>query len=352
MQKMKIKCAFALVLLMLACTFAEAHAAGKKKTKRIRPTYGRVEVTAAYPERPAGSTETYPILVNGKQMAMTARDIKDAQVIDLQPGQYTVEVVFPNRTHRQVVNVEAGKRHCICLTYSERARPCIPPGSLTVTGPETVTEGQPITFTSNVTYEGSSALNYTWTVSPAGVEIIKGGSGSTEITVSSTGLGRQPITAILVVDDGSGDSACRRTHQATVDVLPLEEKIVCYDCIGDVQNDDLKARLDNFAIELQNIPDAKGYIYIYTGQYLRRAGNYERRERFIRNYMVNTRGFDANRLVIQNGGYRATSAYELFIVPQGRTPPQATPTTDLNPEVVAPPTNERPRRSRRSRRDE
>jgi hypothetical protein len=351
MKNMNIKCAFALVL-MLACTFAQAEAAGKKKTKRVTPSYGRIEVTASYPERPAGSTDSYPILVNGKQVAMTAPDLKDVQFIDLQPGQYTVEVVFPNRTHRQVVNVVAGKRHCICLTYKERAKPCIPPGSVTVTVPQTVSEGEPITFTSNVTYEGSSALNYTWTVSPGNVQILSGGSGSESITVSSAGLGAQPITAILVVDDGSGDSSCRRSAQATIDVLPLEEKIVCFDCIPDVTNDDLKARLDNFAIELQNIPDAKGYIYIYTGQYLRRAGNYERRERFIRDYMVNTRRFDASRLVIQNGGYRSTSSYDLFIVPQGRTPPQATPTTDINPEVVSPTTNERPRRSRRSRRDE
>ncbi|HEX8491445.1 MAG TPA: hypothetical protein VF658_01260 [Pyrinomonadaceae bacterium] len=351
MQKINIKCAIALALL-LVCTFVEANAAAKKKTKAIRPTYGRIEVTASYPERPAGSTNTYPILVNGKQVAMTAPDLKDVQYIDLQPGQYTVEVVFPNRTHRQVVDVVAGKRHCICLTYSERAKPCIPPGSLTVNGPASVAEGEPITFTSDVTYEGSSALNYTWTVSPGSVKILSGGSGSREITVSSEGLGSHPITAILVVDDGSGDSACRRTAQKTVDLIVIEDKIPCFDCIPDVTNDDLKARLDNFAIELQNIPDAKGYIYIYTGQYLRRAGNYERREKFIRDYMVNTRRFDSSRLVIQNGGYRSTSAYDLFIVPQGRTPPQATPSTDINPEITAPPTNERPRRSRRSRRDE
>lgn len=343
MRKMNIKCAFALVL-MLACSFTVAQAA-KKKTKAIRPTFGRIEVTS----KPAGR----PILINGKQVAVTSDDPSGVQPIDLQPGRYTVEVQFLDKTHTQVVEVVAGKRHCICLTYNKREIiRCIPPGDLTVNGPATAAEGEPVTFTSSVTYEGSSALNYTWTVSPAGANIIKGGPGSTEITVSTAGLGGQPITAILVVDDGSGDRACRRSAQATIEIINVDEKIVCFDCIPDVRNDDLKARLDNFAIELQNTPGAQGFIYVYTGQYLRGGGNYERRARFIQNYMVNTRRFDASRLVIKDGGYRSTSAYELFIIPQGKTAPEPTPSSYTMPESGATQEYERPRRSRRSRRDE
>ncbi len=342
MTKMNIKCAFALVL-MLCCSFTVAEAA-KKKTKAIRPTYGRIEVTS----NPAG----VPILINGKQVGVTAADPSGVTPIDLPPGQYTVEVPFKTRTHTQVVNVVAGKRNCICLTYTPRfIKRCVPPGSLTVTGPESIAEGEPVTFTSNVTYEGSSALNYTWTVSPAGANIIKGGPGSDEITVGTAGLGGQSITAILVVDDGSGDAACRRSAQATV-VIPREE-LVIWDLIPDVKNDDLKARLDNFAIELRNTPGAQGYVIIYTGQYLRDSNIYERRARFIRDYMVNTRNFDSSRLVIQDGGYRSTTAYELYVVPQGKKPPQATPSTSTPTEsVTPPPTTERSRRSRRSRRDE
>jgi hypothetical protein len=346
MQKINIKCAFALAL-QLVCSFAEAHAAAKKKTKAIRPTYGRIEVTASYPERPTGSTNTYPILVNGKQMAMTAPDLRDAQVIDLQPGQYTVEVVFPNRTHRQVINVVAGKRHCICLTYSERKRPC-PPYTVSVSAPTSVAEGSEITFSSEVAYGGSAALSYTWTISPGGARIVSD-QGLPTITVDTDGLGNQPITATLVVDDGSGDPACPpQRAQVSTDVI-REIPAVIFDRVPPVTYDDLKARLDNLAIELQNTPNAQGYIFVYTAP-TSRPGQYERLAKRVEDYMVRQRGIDMSRLVILNGGNRDTDFYEFWIVPQGAKPPQASPS--VTPGYVAPAQPSPNRRTRRSRRDE
>lgn len=338
MQRINIKCAFALVL-MLACAFAmEASAAAKKKTKAIRPTYGRVEVTS----NPAG----YPILVNGKQVAMTAADPSGVQPIDLQPGTYTVEVLFPNKTHRQLVDVVAGKRHCICLAYTKRVvtRPC--PYPVNVSAPTSVAEGDLITFSSDVTYEGSSALNYTWTVSPAGARIIRG-TGTPTITVDTAGLGGQPVTAIIVVDDGSGDRACRQVARATTDVIrPIPA--VIFDRVPPVTYDDLKARLDNLAIELQNTPGAQGYIFVYTGQ-ASRPGQYDRLANRVRDYLVNKRQIDSSRLVILNGGTRDTDFYEFWIVPQGAQPPQATPgvTPGYSPPTQPATTNRRPRRTRR-----
>lgn len=336
MQRRQLKCAFALVL-MLVCSFTVAEAAAKKKTKAIRPTYGRIEVTS----NPAG----FPILVNGKQVAVTAADPSGVQAIDLQPGQYTVEVQFPNKTHRQLVDVVAGKRHCICLTYTKRviARPC--PYPVNVSAPTSVAEGDQITFASDVAYEGSSALNYTWTVSPAGARIVRG-AGTPTLTVDTAGLGGQPVSAILVVDDGSGDRACRQSAQATTDVI-REIPAVIFDRVPPVTYDDLKARLDNLAIELQNTPGAQGYIFVYTAPGSR-PGQYDRLARRVQDYMVNRRQIDASRLVILNGGNRETDFYEFWIVPQGAKPPEATPTMQSN-SVTAPasPTTRRPRRSRR-----
>lgn len=347
MQKMKLKCAFALAL-MLVCTFAEAHAAAaKKKTKAIRPSYGRVEVTASYPERPAGSRDVYPILVNGKQVGVTAVDLAGVQPIDLQPGQYTIEVVFPSRTHRQVVNVVAGKRHCICLTYRERKRPC-PPYTVTVSAPTSVAEGSEITFTSEVAYAGSAALNYTWTVSPGGARIVSD-QGQPTITVDTDGLGNQPVSATLVLDDGSGDPACPpQRAQVSTDVI-REIPAVIFDRVPPVTYDDLKARLDNLAIELQNTPNAQGYIFVYTAA-ASRPGQYERLAKRVEDYMVNRRQIDSSRLVILNGGNRDTDFYEFWIVPQGAKPPQASPS--VTPGYVAPVQPSPNRRSRRGRRDE
>src|SRR5207248_1270198 len=77
-----------------------------------------------------------------------------------------------------------------------------------------VNDGDLITFTSDVAYGGSKPLNYTWTVSPAGARIVSG-TGTATITVDSTGLGNQRVSATLVVDDGSGDPLCRQNAQAS-----------------------------------------------------------------------------------------------------------------------------------------
>jgi hypothetical protein len=338
---MTIKCAFALIL-MLACAFTfSAHAAAKKKTKAIRPTYGRIEVTS----NPAG----YPILVNGKQVATTSADPSGVQPIDLQPGQYTVEVVFPNKTHRQVVDVVAGKRHCICLTYTKRAisrpRPC--PYPVNVSAPTSVAEGDQITFSSDVDYAGSSALNYTWTISPAGARIVRG-SGTPTITVDTAGLGGQPVSAIIVVDDGSGDRTCRQSAQATTDVIRPPQAVI-FDRVPPVTYDDLKARLDNLAIELQNTPNAQGYIFVYTAP-SSRPGQSERLAKRVSDYLVVKRQIDSSRLVIVNGGNRDTDFYEFWIVPQGAQPPQPTPS--LSGNAVAPTETAPTRRPRRTRRDD
>lgn len=339
MRITKIKCAFALVL-MLACSFAlEANAAAKKKTKTLRPTYGRIEVTS----NPAG----YPILVNGKQVATTATDPTGVQPIDLQPGTYTVEVLFPNRTHKQVVDVVAGKRHCICLTYTTKTltRPC--PTNITVSAPSSVAEGDLITFTSDVQYEGPSALNYTWTISPAAARVVRG-VGTPTITVDTSGLGGQSVAAIIVVDDGSGVRACRTSAQATTDVIKPPESYI-FDRVPPVTYDDLKARLDNLAIELQNNPSAQGYIFVYTAPNSR-ANQYDLLSKRVQDYMTKERQMDASRFVIQSGGNRDTDFYEFWIVPQGAKPPQATPS--LTPGYVAPEQPKPSRRTRRPRRDD
>lgn len=336
MQRINIKCAFALVL-MLACSFVQAEAA-KKKTKAIRPTYGRIEVTS----NPAG----YPILVNGKQVAVTASDPAGVQPIDLQPGTYTIEVLFPLKPHKQIVDVVAGKRHCICLTYTKHAikRPC--PYPVNVSAPTSVAEGDLITFSSDVSYEGSSALNYTWTISPAGAKIVRG-SGTPTITVDTGGLGGQPVSAIIVVDDGSGDRSCRQSARATTDVIRPPQAVI-FDRVPPVTYDDLKARLDNLAIELQNTPNAQGYIFVYTAP-SSRSGQYELLSKRVSDYLVNKRQIDSSRLVILNGGNRDTDFYEFWIVPQGARPPQATPgvTGNVTPTPEAPATNRRTRRTRR-----
>jgi hypothetical protein len=304
-----------------------------------KPAYGRINVST----NPGG----YPLLIDGKPAGETTAQ---ARLLDLPPGPHTVEIVFPNgnRWVREF-NIVAGRQNCIALNY--RARPVVAPElpcpyPVNVSAPSSVNEGDTITFASDVTYSGSSALTYTWTVSPPSARIISG-AGTPTITVDTTGLGKQNVTAILVVDDGSGEATCRQTAQAATNVLAQALPPVLarkFDEFPSIAYDDDKARFDNFAIELQNNPDAQGYIISYGGR-TSRAGQAERLADRARSYLTQTRGVDASRLVTVNGGYRDADTYELWVVPQGAQAPQASPT--VSEGDVRPGTTTAPRRSRR-----
>jgi hypothetical protein len=111
-----------------------------------------------------------------------------------------------------------------------------------------------------------------------------------------------------------------------------------FDEFKDVGCEDEKARLDNFANELQNNPDVQGYIVFYGGKRHRyptrhnsspalpRRGEAEARVARLKPYLNDNRGIDSNRIVVVNGGYRDQWAAELWIVPKGAKTPVPTPT--------------------------
>lgn len=325
------------ILFLLSLSFAQGVSEARADKK---PAYGRINVSTT----PGG----YPLLIDGKPAGETT---VQARLLDLPPGPHTVEIVFPggNRWVREF-NVVAGRQNCIALNYRARAvvAPEVPcPYPVNVSAPSSVNEGDTITFASDVTYSGSSALNYTWTVSPPSARIISG-AGTPTITVDTTGLGKQNVTAILVVDDGSGEASCRQTAQAVTNILGVTPPPVVarkFDEFPSVAYDDDKARLDNLAIELQNNPDAQAHIITYSGR-TSRAGQAERLADRARAYLTQQRGIDPNRLTIVNGGYRDADTYEMWIVPQGAQSPQPSPTvspSEARPATSAP-------RSRRGRR--
>jgi hypothetical protein len=159
------------------------------------------------------------------------------------------------------------------------------------------------------------------------------GAGTPTITVDSSGLNNRRLTAILVVDDGSGDRACRQTAQAATGVaaLPQLTPPKRFDEFPSVTHDDDKARFDNLAIELQNNPGSTGYVVAYAGRNSR-AGEADRMGQRAIEYLTTTRGLSGDRVRFVNGGYRETNSFELWLVPQGATPPSPTPT--LTPEQI------------------
>lgn len=91
--------------------------------------------------------------------------------------------------------------------------------------------------------------------------------------------------------------------------------------IGEVDRGDLKARLDNYAIELQNQPSALGHVIVYRSR--RDPPSISQRYALLaRDYLVKQRGIAQNRLVTVDGGRSGCLMYELWIVPPGAAPPE------------------------------
>jgi hypothetical protein len=330
----------AAVTIMIALTFGLACTSTTAYAKKKKVKYGTIEVST----NPGG----FPLRIDGKPEGDTSTTVR---VIELEPGRHNLEILLPNggRWVRDF-DVERGRKLCLNLNYHPKKftitkSPC--PYPVNISAPVSVNDGDLITFTSDVAYNGSAPLNYTWTVSPSEARIVSG-AGTATITVDSTGLGSQRVTATLVVDDGSGDALCRQRAQGSTEIVLKKPPVVeCkpFDQFQPVAFDDEKARLDNLAIELQNAPDAQAYIIIYAGR-TSRAGQADMLGKRAMDYLVNQRGVDARRITVINGGYRDTDFIEIIICPPGATPPQPTPT--VQPGDVQPAQQRtRPRRPRR-----
>ena len=91
--------------------------------------------------------------------------------------------------------------------------------------------------------------------------------------------------------------------------------------IGELDHEDLIARLDNFSIELQNQLNVKAHIIVYRS---RRdpPGISHRYALLARDYLVKVRGIDRSRLVTVDGGRTGCLMYELWIVPPGAASPE------------------------------
>jgi len=331
------KLAFAVLVAIAFCLIHPASTAFAKEKKKKNSNAGVILIRT----NPAG----FPIAIDGRPVGETSSSYME---YTLEPGVHTVDVTLPSgQRWTRDITVGTRRKTCVDLNYRPPVvvtkSPC--PFPVIVSAPPTVTEGDLITFTADVSYSGTSSLSYSWTVTPSEATIING-AGTPTLTVDSSKLGSQRVTAVLVVEDGSGEPACRQTAQATTMVpkipppreSPSREFDVCCSC----SFDDQKARLDNLGIELQNDPTTTSYIIAYSGR-TSAAGQADRLLARAKDYMVQKRNIDPARLVILNGGYREEDCVELWVVPQGATPPQATPTV---PAGEARPASAKPARRR------
>ena len=309
---------FALAVL-LALTFVAVHPSSNVSAKSKKANYGIIKILTT----PGGLLLT----IDGKPRGET---LTDYRTFELEPGVHNVEVTLPNgKSWTREIEVPAGRVKCVVVNY--RPLPPLPkspcPYPLNISAPKQVNEGEIITYTADVAYSGDAALRYNWKVSPSTARIISG-LGSPTLTVDSTGLGGQRIIATLTADDGSSDPTCAQTAQAVSIIAAVEKRVIVaqeFDECNSCSNDDQKARLDNLAVELQNDPSTRAYIFAYGGQ-LSPLGQVEKLMSRARDYLITQRGIDASRLVVVNGGFREEDSVELWIVPSGAAAPKATPT--------------------------
>lgn len=210
---------------------------------------------------------------------------------------------------------------------------------------DTVNVGSPATLTANLSGGDTNVTpTFNWTVT-AGT--ITSGQGTPSITVDTTGLGGQSFTATATV--GGYDPTCQNTASCTVSVITTDSPSRKIDEYGKITNDDAKARLDPYAVELQNDPTARGVIITYGGR-KGVAGEAQNRADFARNYLTNERGIDASRISTVDGGFREDPATELYIVPTGATEPTASPNVDASEVQTTPARRSRAPRRRGGRR--
>jgi hypothetical protein len=187
--------------------------------------------------------------------------------------------------------------------------------AIEISCPTDVAVNQPLTFTSH--YSGGVPANvtpvYNWTVS-AGT--IVRGQGTSTITVDTTGLGGQTVRASLSM--GGYNLECAADCAVTIPLPKLSNKK--FDEFPDISRNDEKARLDNFGIELQNDPTATAYVIVYPGRGGKRGDVQYHASRIV-DYLVNSRNLDKSRIVTLVGPARNELFVELWITPQGATPP-------------------------------
>ena len=224
--------------------------------------------------------------------------------------------------HKASLDIQSAGSDGTCQAFSSvsilvnpcaEVRPVCP--AIEISCPTNVAIDQPLTFTSS--YSGGVPANvtpvYNWTVS-AGT-IIEG-QGTDTIKVDTNGLAGQTVRASLSM--GGYNLECAADCAVNIPLpKPTGNR---FDEFGDIARNDEKARLDNFAIALQNDPTSTGYVIVYPGRASKRAEVQDHFGRVIE-YLVNSRQIDKSRIRTIEGPKRDQLSKELWITPQGAIPP-------------------------------
>jgi hypothetical protein len=321
MRKLSYNLAIALSLFFLLGSMTAMAADKDSKNGKIPKNMGMLSVYTL--------PEPAPVKVDGEVVGMSTSDRNNPAEFILSPGRHMIEIQFGDKVYTTEIEIVKGQRNCVCVKRIVKRIERACPYDMRVDAPAEISEGDLVTFAAVNMAGGSLPLNYVWKVSPDNAKIT-GGMGTSTITVDSTGLGGQTITASVDVNQGfPEDSSCAQTNSVdtqvrkTIPPPPIEP--IPIDEFDSVSFDDDKARFDNFAVQLLNRPDSQGYIIIYQGTG-KNAQSAEKASRRALNYLTKNKGIDPRRISITSGGLRARTGYELWIIPAGAGYPAPRPT--------------------------
>jgi len=280
------------------------------------PSANQTVQLAANATDPDGDTLLYTYSTTGGRITGDGANVS-WDLTGVTPGTYT-----------STVEVDDG---CGCVAFSSTTvtvagcTNCVPPcPQISISCPtDQVTAGTPATVSVNLSGgDPNASVTYNWTVS-AGT--ISSGQGTPNITIDTTGQAGQNITA--TVEIGGLAPECDHTRSCSFSVAGLPPTCTKFDEYSDLKFNDEKARLDNFAIQLQQQPGAQGYYVIFGSC----DGEADQRSQRAVDYLVNTRGIDRGRITVVNGGCRETLTIELWICPTGAAAPTPNNSATVNP---------------------
>ncbi len=248
---------------------------------------------------------TYNYTVSGGRIVGTGANV-DWDLSGVKAGTYTITTGVDDgcgvcgKTETKTITVEectGCKVNCDCATLS-------------VSGPSGVTSpGTPMTFTANLS-KGDS-VTYNWTVS-AGT--ITSGQGTASIMVDTTGLEGSNVTATVELGGLEAGCNCPSTASETAGVADKPGSNLT-DEFGPLKDDDVKARVDNFYIQLNNDPTAQGYIINYGT-----AAEIKRRKAQLMK-AINFRKYDSSRVTMVDSISSDGQNTKFYLVPAGAENP-------------------------------
>ena len=171
--------------------------------------------------------------------------------------------------------------------------------------------GTPVYVSAEVAGGGGLDLRYRWQVS-AGT--IVAGQGTTGITIDTTALAGQNVTATVEVDGLPAD--CDRTKSCT---LPYSCGYVSsrkFDAYGDLSREREDERLADFATQLRQEPGAQAYIFYFGPR------DVDERLARAREFLIRKFGIESERITGVNAGHGEKFAAQLWVRPTGAEEPE------------------------------